>query len=74
MEKKSWNVRDQTEAILKDELKKCYEVIKKDNKLVTMAASITDAQYYVEHKFRTISRANTIELELLRRKVYETQG
>ena len=74
MEKKSWNVRDQTEAILKDELEKCYKAIKKDNKLVTMAVSITDAQYYVEHKFRTMSRANTIELELLRRKVYETQS
>lgn len=74
MENKSWNVRDQTETILKNELKKCYETIKKDNKLVTMAASITDAQYYVEHKFRTMSRANAIELELLRRKAYETQG
>lgn len=74
MVNKTWNVRDQTEAILKDELKKCYETIKKDNKLVTMAASITDANYYIEHKFRTMSRANTIELELLRRKTYEAQG
>lgn len=74
MENKSWNVRDQTEMILRDELKKCYETIKKDNKLVIMAVSITDAQYYIEHKFRTMSRANTIELELLRRKAYETQG
>lgn len=74
MESKSWNIRDQTETILKDELNKCYEAIKKDNKLVTMAASITDANYYVEHKFKTMSRATTIELELLRRKAYEAQG
>lgn len=74
MKNKTWNVRDQTEIMLKDELKKCYEAIKKDNKLVTMASSITDATYYIEHKFRTMSRANTIELELLRRKAYETQS
>lgn len=74
MENKTWNVRDQTEIILKDELKKCYDAIKKDNKLVTMAATITDAEYYIEHKFRAMSKANTIELELLRRRAYETQG
>lgn len=73
MEKKTWNVRDQTEALLKDELKKCYETIKKDNKLVTMAASITDAEYYIEHKFHAMSKANSIELELMRRRAHETQ-
>lgn len=74
MENKTWNVRDQTEINLKNELKKCYEEIKKDNKRMTLAASVTDAQYYVEHKFRMMSKANTIELEILRRGSYETQS
>ena len=64
---KCWNVRDQTTEVLENLLKRKYTEIKRDAKAVTMAATIEEAKYYIEAKFRAKAFANEIEMELLRR-------
>lgn len=66
---KCWNVRDQTTQALEDLLKRKYNEIKADTKAITMAATIEEAKFYIEAKFRAKSFANEIELELIRRKL-----
>lgn len=71
---KCWNVRDQTTQVLENLLKRKYEEIKKDTKATNMAATIEEAKYYVEAKFRAKAFANDIEMELLRRRVNDEQA
>lgn len=66
---KCWNIRDQTTETLENLLKQKYAEIKSDTKAVNMAATIEEAKYYIEAKFRTKKFANDIEMELLRRRV-----
>lgn len=66
---KCWNVRDQTKETLESLLKRKYTEIKSDAKAATMAATIEEAKYYIEAKFRAKRFANEIELELIRRKL-----
>lgn len=66
---KCWNVRDQTKETLENLLKRKYTEIKSDAKAATMAATIEEAKYYIEAKFRAKTFANEIELELIRRKL-----
>ena len=66
---KCWNVRDQTTEALESLLKRKYAEIKKDAKAATMAATIEEAKYYIEAKFRAKAFANDIEMELLRRRM-----
>lgn len=70
---KCWNVRDQTTEVLENLLKRKYAEIKSDAKAVTMAATIEEAKYYIEAKFRAKSFANDIEMELLRRRMNNGQ-
>lgn len=64
-----WNVRDQTVETLENLLKRKYTEIKNDAKAANMAATIEEAKYYIEAKFRAKSFANEIEMELLRRRL-----
>lgn len=66
---KCWNVRDQTTEVLENLLKRKYAEIKNDAKAATMAATIEEAKYYIEAKFRVKAFANEIEMELLRRRI-----
>lgn len=66
---KCWNVRDQTTETLENLLKRKYAEIKSDAKATTMAATIEEAKYYIEAKFRAKAFANEIELELIRRRM-----
>lgn len=66
---KCWNVRDQTTEALENLLKRKYTEIKRDAKAATMAATIEEAKYYIEAKFRAKAFANEIEMELLRRRI-----
>lgn len=66
---KCWNVRDQTTEALEDLLKRKYAEIKNDAKATNMAATIEEAKYYIEAKFRAKQFANEIEMELLRRRM-----
>lgn len=66
---KCWNVRDQTTEVLENLLKRKYTEIKNDAKAATMAATIEEAKYYIEAKFRAKAFANDIEIELLRRRI-----
>ena len=65
---KCWNVRDQTTEALENLLRRKYAEIKADAKAATMAATIEEAKFYIEAKFRAKAFANDIELELIRRK------
>ena len=66
---KCWNVRDQTKETLENLLKRKYAEIKSDAKAANMAATIEEAKYYIEAKFRAKAFANEIELELIKRKL-----
>jgi hypothetical protein len=66
---KCWNIRDQTTQELENLLKRKYNEIKADAKAATMAATIEEAKFYIEAKFRAKAFASDIELELIRRKL-----
>lgn len=70
---KCWNVRDQTTEALENLLKRKYAEIKSDAKAANMAATIEEAKYYIETKFRAKNFANEIEMELLRRRINDGQ-
>lgn len=70
---KSWNIRDQTTEALEDLLRQKYKEIRSNAKAANMAATIEDARYYIEAKFRARSFATDIELELLRRRMDNEQ-
>lgn len=70
---KCWNVRDQTTEELENLLKRKYKEIKSDAKAINTAATIEEAKYYVEAKFRARNFANDIEMELLRRRMSDEQ-
>ena len=69
MENKPWNVRDQTDENLMQELMKTYKAIDAAYSLIKKAATIEDAKYYVDLAFRKKAAANNIEVEILRRDI-----
>lgn len=69
MEKKTWNVRDQTDENLMKELLKTYKAIDAAYKMASQAANIEDAKYYIDLAFRKKAFANNIEVEILRRDI-----
>lgn len=69
MEKKPWNVRDQTDENLMQELTRTYRAIDGAFSMVRKAATIEDAKYYVELAFRKKALASNIEVEILRRDI-----
>lgn len=69
MEKKTWNVRDQTDENLMRELTKTYKAIDAAYKMVRQATNIEDAKYYIDIAFRKKASASNIEVEILRREI-----
>lgn len=68
MPAKTWNVRDQTTEALKKEVDKYYTMIVKYNRWIARAASAEEAKALVDEKFNYKTKANNIELELMRRR------
>lgn len=68
-----WNIRDQTSEALENLLKRKYTEIKSDAKAATTAATIEEAKYYIEAKFRAKAFANDIEMELFKRRMNDEQ-
>lgn len=69
MENKPWNVRDQTDESLMQELTKTYKAIDAAYKMVRQATNIEDAKYYIDIAFRKKAYASNIEVEILRRDI-----
>lgn len=69
MENKAWNVRDQTDTKLMQELTKTYKEIDSAYKLLQQAAKYEDAKFYLDMVFRKKAAANNIEVEILRREI-----
>lgn len=68
MPAKTWNVRDQTTEVLKKEVDKCYTMIVKYNRWIARTASKEEAKALIDEKFNYKAKANSIELELMRRR------
>lgn len=68
MPAKTWNVRDQTTEALRKECEKCYTMIVKYNRWIARAATIEEAKKLVEEKYAYKTKANDIELELMKRR------
>lgn len=66
---KTWNVRDQTDTKLMQELTKIYKEIDSAYKLLQQAAKYEDAKFYLDMAFRKKAAANSIEVEILRREI-----
>jgi hypothetical protein len=66
---KTWNVRDQTDTKLIQELTKTYKEIDSAYKLLRQAAKYEDAKFYLDMAFRKKAAANSIEAEILRREI-----
>lgn len=69
MEKKTWNVRDQTDTNLMQELTRTYKEIDAAYKLVQAAAKYDDAKFYLDMAFRKKAKATEIEVEILGREI-----
>lgn len=69
MENKPWNVRDQTDENLMQELTKTYKAIDATYSMLRKAATIEDAKYFVDLVFRKKAAAAEIEVEILRRDI-----
>ena len=69
MEKKTWNVRDQTDTNLMQELTRTYKEIDAAYKLLRQAAKYDDAKFYLDMVFRKKAFANDIEIEQIRRRI-----
>lgn len=67
---KSWNIRDQTEEALRNILEKKYKEIDTDYKLLRKIADIETAKKMIDEIWHLKSFANEIELELIKRGVY----
>lgn len=69
---KSWNVRDQTQTVdeLRNILEKKYKEIDAQYKLLRKIADIETAKKMLDEIWHMKSFANAIELELIRRGVY----
>lgn len=66
---KTWNVRDQTDTNLMEELTRTYKEIDNTYKLLKQAAKYDDAKFYLDMAFRKKSKATEIEVEILRREI-----
>lgn len=69
MEKKTWNVRDQTDTMLAATLERTYKEIEATYKHVRAAATIEDAKFYIDMAFKKKAFANDIEMEQIRRRI-----
>lgn len=69
MKEKAWNVRDQTDTNLMEELTRTYKEIDSAYKLLRQAAKYDDAKFYLDLVYRKKAKATEIEVEILRREV-----
>jgi hypothetical protein len=69
MEHKAWNVRDQTDTKLMQELTRTYKEIDAAYKLLRQAAKYDDAKFYLDMVFRKKAKATEIEVEQIRRRI-----
>lgn len=69
MEHKAWNVRDQTDTGLMQELTRTYKEIDAAYKLLRQAAKYDDAKFYLDMVFRKKAKATEIEVEQIRRRI-----
>ena len=67
---KSWNVRDQTKEELQNILEKKYKEIDANFKLLRKVSDIETAKKLVDEIWQMKDFANAIELELIRRRIY----
>lgn len=65
---KAWNVRDQTKEALEELLKRKYEEINGNYKILKKVSNIEDAKRLIEEIWQMKSFANAIEMELMRRE------
>lgn len=68
MKGKAWNVRDQTDTNLMEELTRTYKQIDGAYKQLRQAAKYDDAKFYLDMVFRKKAKATEIEIEILRRE------
>lgn len=66
---KTWNVRDQTDTSLMQELTRTYKEIDAAYKLLRQAAKYDDAKFYLDMVFRKKAKATEIEVEQIRRRI-----
>lgn len=66
---KKWNVRDQTNTSLMQELTRTYKEIDAAYKLLRQAAKYDDAKFYLDMVFRKKAKATEIEVEQIRRRI-----
>lgn len=66
---KTWNIRDQTDTTLATTLARTYKEIEATYKNVRTAATIEDAEFYIDMAFRKKAFANDIEMEQIRRRM-----
>lgn len=66
---KTWNVRDETDTNLMQELTRTYKEIDAAYKLLRQAAKYEDAKFYLDMAFKKKAAANSIEVEILRREI-----
>ena len=67
---KSWNIRDQTKEELQNILEKKYKEIDANFKLLRKVSDIETAKELVDEIWQMKGFANAIELELIRRGIY----
>lgn len=68
MMNKSWNIRDQTEEVLRTKVESLYKEIEKSYKLLKKLSKLEDAQTMMDNIWAMKALANDIQLELLRRE------
>lgn len=67
---KSWNIRDQTENELRSILEKKYKEIDAQYKLLRKITDVETAKKMLDEIWHLKSFVNAIELELIRRGIY----
>lgn len=70
MQWKAWNIRDETTDALKRMLEKTYKDIEYRYSRLRRIISADDAKNEIDVIYRQKEAASDIELELLRRKIY----
>ncbi len=65
---KTWNVRDQTKEALEILLERKYKEIDSNYKMLRKVSNIEDAKRLIDEIWQMKNFANTIEIELMRRK------
>lgn len=65
---KSWNVRDQTKEALEELLRRKYNEIDGNFKMLKKISDINDAKKLLDEIWQIKSFANAIEMELIRRE------